>query len=332
MKRRWLQCGLWLSLLLAAVAAHAHESRPAYLEINEVAPGRYAVLWRTPTNAGNRLPVRLEFPVETRNLLPPSVRELSDSRVERRLIESPGGLAGKRVDFVGLQGTITDVLVRIQVAEGSQSSFLVQPSKAWIEVPRKPSLLSVARTYVGFGIGHILGGIDHLLFVLALLLIVRGVRRMVATITAFTVAHSLTLGAATMGWVHVPGAPIEAVIALSIAFVAAEIIRGRQDKAGLATQAPWLVAFGFGLLHGFGFAGALAEVGLPEHAIPTALLCFNIGVELGQLLFVAIVLTVMSLLRRLPTTLPRWAPSLVPYAIGGVAMFWTLDRVAAFWP
>jgi hydrogenase/urease accessory protein HupE len=331
MKRRWLRGGLWLSLLMAALAAHAHESRPAYLEINEVAPGRYTVLWRTPTNAGNRLPVRLEFPLETRNLSPPSVRELSDSRVERRLVELPGGLVGKRVDFVGLQGTITDVLVRIQVAEGSQSSFLVQPSKAWIEVPHKPNLLSVARTYVGLGIGHILGGIDHLLFVLALLLIVRGVRRMVATITAFTVAHSLTLGAATMGWVHVPGPPVEAVIALSIAFVAAELIRGTRGKAGLTTHAPWLVAFGFGLLHGFGFAGALAEVGLPEGAIPTALLCFNVGVEIGQLMFVAIVVAAMLLMKRIPTTFPHWAPLTVPYAIGGMAMFWTVERIAAFW-
>jgi len=332
MKRILVRVGLWLGLLMCACAAPAHESRPAYLEINELTPNRYTLLWRTPVTAGMRLPVRLELPPGLRDITPPAVRELSDSRIETRLIESPDGLAGKRIDFVGLQGTITDVLVRVQLANGTQTNVLVKPSNAWVEIPREEGWLTVARTYVAYGIEHILGGVDHLLFVLALLLVVRGWRRMVATVTAFTVAHSLTLAAATLGLVHVAAPPVEAAIALSIAFVAAEIVQGLQGRPGPISRAPWLVAFCFGLLHGFGFAGALAGIGLPQQAIPLALLCFNIGVEIGQLLFVAAILAILALLRRLPLTMPEWAPYAAPYAIGGVATFWVFERVAAFWP
>jgi hydrogenase/urease accessory protein HupE len=322
MRQRLLRFGLWLGLLVVACAAQAHESRPAYLEINELTPNRYTLLWRTPTLSGMRLPVRLELPPGVRDLSPPTVRELSDSRIERRLIESPDGLAGKHIDFVGLQGTITDVLVRVQLANGTQTNVLIHPSRASVEIPREEGWMTVARTYVTYGIEHILGGVDHLLFVLALLLVVRGWRRMVATVTAFTVAHSLTLAAATLGWIHVPAPPVEAAIALSIAFVAAEIVQGLRGRPGPISRAPWLVAFCFGLLHGLGFAGALSAIGLPQQAIPLALFCFNVGVEIGQLIFVAAILAVIALLRRLPLRTPEWAPNLVPYAIGSAATFW----------
>ncbi len=180
------------------------------------------------------------------------------------------------------------------------------------------------------GVEHILGGVDHLLFVLALLLIVRGGRRILFTITAFTAAHSITLVAATLGWVRVPGPPVEAMIALSIVFVAAEIIHGLRGRLGLTARAPWVVAFSFGLLHGFGFAGALAEVGLPQQAIPVALLTFNIGVEIGQLIFVALVLAVRAFIARLALPSAAWLPYAVPYAIGSVAMFWVIERIGAF--
>jgi hypothetical protein len=169
-----------------------------------------------------------------------------------------------------------------------------------------------------------------LLFVLSLLLIVRGFKRIAVTITAFTLAHSITLAAATLGFVHVPGPPVEAAIALSIVFVAAEVVRGLRGAPGLTARAPWLVAFTFGLLHGFGFASALAEVGLPQKAIPIALFTFNVGVELGQLLFVAAIAAVVALCARLPARLPRWSTWVPPYAIGVVAMFWVAERVAAF--
>jgi hypothetical protein len=159
---------------------------------------------------------------------------------------------------------------------------------------------------------------------------VRGGKRILVTITAFTAAHSITLVAATLGWVHVPGPPVEAMIALSIVFVAAEVIHGIRGRPGLTARAPWVVAFSFGLLHGFGFAGALAEVGLPQTAIPVALLMFNVGVEVGQLLFVAAALALRELLARLPVARPAWTPYLVPYAIGSIAMFWVVERIGAF--
>jgi hypothetical protein len=320
-----------LACLFAAFATFAHESRPAYLQVDEIAPNRYTILWRTPNNAGQRLPVILALPDDVHDVSPRTVRELPDSRIEHRIVQSRSGLPGQRIAFVGLQGTITDVLVRVQLLNGEQSTTLVHPSDASVEVPRKRSLAEVARSYIAFGVEHILGGVDHLLFVLGLLLIVHGGKRIVATITAFTVAHSITLAAATRGWVQVPPAPVEAIIALSIVFIAVEIVRGMRGHPGITARAPWLVAFSFGLLHGFGFAGALAEVGLPQQAIPLALLCFNVGVELGQLLFVGVVLTLMAAWRRMPISTPRWLPWVTPYAIGGVAAFWMLQRVGTFW-
>ncbi len=331
---RWLlRLGLFLGLLMAAPIALAHESRPAYLEINELTPNRYTVLWRTPVNAGMPLPVRLQLPAGARDLSPPAVRELSDSHIERRLIESPGGLAGKRIHFVGLQGTITDVLVRVQLTDGTQSSTLVHPSNAWVEIPREPSSTTVAQTYLALGIEHILTGFDHLCFVLALVMIVGFNRRLFWTITAFTVAHSITLALATLGVIHVPGPPVEATIVLSIVFVASEIVQQQRGREGLASKRPWLVAFAFGLLHGLGFAGALAEIGLPANAIPLALLFFNIGVEVGQLMFIAAILAAWQLLSQLVSNhVDLRRAGLVPaYVIGGVASYWVVERISGFW-
>ncbi|MEJ2180131.1 MAG: HupE/UreJ family protein, partial [Gammaproteobacteria bacterium] len=181
------------------------------------------------------------------------------------------------------------------------------------------------------GVEHILLGIDHLLFVFALLLIVTGVRRLVWTITAFTIAHSITLAGATLGYVHVAQQPVEAIIALSILFLATEIIHSRRGRPGYAERWPWMVAFIFGLLHGFGFAGALAEVGLPQQAIPLALVFFNVGVELGQLLFVAIVLLLGWMIHRIKVFPLRPAEMVTTYVIGSVAAFWMIERVVGFW-
>ncbi len=191
------------------------------------------------------------------------------------------------------------MLVRLERLDGTTQVTRLTPSAPSFVVEAAPRALQVARTYLVLGVEHILGGIDHLLFVLALLILVKGTRRLIATVTAFTVAHSLTLAGATLGFVHVPGPPVEAAIALSIVFVAAEIIHSRQGNAGLTERFPWVVAFTFGLLHGFGFASALNEVGLPQAAIPVALLFFNVGVEIGQLLFIAAVFAVIALARRI---------------------------------
>jgi hydrogenase/urease accessory protein HupE len=330
MNLRVLFLGLIVTFVAWLSAASAHESRPAYLEITETAPGRYTVLWRTPVLSGMKLPVALKFSDTVRNTTEPVTQQLSDSIVERRTIETEaGGLGGQRLDFVGLQATITDVLVRTQWRDGSHTATIVRPSQAWLILAEQQSGWSVAGEYTKLGIEHILFGIDHLLFVLALLILTKGTMRLIKTVTAFTVAHSITLGLATLGFVHVPSAPVEAIIALSIVFVAAEIVHARRGVVGLTERAPWIVAFTFGLLHGFGFAGALSEVGLPAGHIPTALLFFNVGVEIGQLLFIAVVLIAVALFRRLRIALPPWLELAPPYAIGGVAMFWVIQRVAA---
>ena len=310
----------------------AHEARPAYLELTETLPDRYDVVWRTPVSSGQRLPVVLQLPNGVSIIVEPTPREFVDSVVERQIVSAPGGLGGKRIEFVGLQATITDVLVRVQTRDGAHSTTLVHPSRPWVEIAAARGSFAVAGAYLLHGIEHILLGYDHLLFVLALILIVPNVRMLVATVTAFTVAHSITLALATLGVVHVPGPPIEAAIALSILLLACEIARTSAGQTSLTAKWPWLVAFSFGLLHGFGFASALSEIGLPRSDIPLALFTFNLGVEVGQLAFIAAVLAFLHLARRipLPEPLSRRARPLVTYVIGTLAAFWFVERVAGF--
>jgi hydrogenase/urease accessory protein HupE len=322
-----------ISIFALMGAATAHEIRPAYLQIDQSGPSRYDVLWRTPVLSGMRLPVVLQFPDGVRNVTEPAERELPDSLVERRVIETTeGGLAGKRINFVGLQATITDVMVRVQMLDGSVSTTLVRPSYPWVEIAVVHGRFEVAKTFIVHGIEHILFGYDHLLFVLALVLIARDWRTLLLTVTAFTVAHSITLTLATLGFVNVPGTPVEAAIAFSILLLACEIIRIHRGQPSLTARRPWMVAFAFGLLHGLGFAGALADLALPAGEIPLALLFFNIGVELGQLLFIAVVIAAVAFARLLnfPRFAGRQAFLAVTYAIGAMASFWFIERVAAF--
>jgi hydrogenase/urease accessory protein HupE len=326
MKRAFL---LFVVLASLVRGAFAHESRPAYLEITETAPGRYDVLWRTPLLAGMRLPVVLKFPGDVRNVTEPALRELSDSLVERRLIEAGGsGLAGKRIEFVGLQATITDVLVRMQTRDGTRSTTLVRPSQAWVEVAGSHGLVEVAGAYFKLGIEHILFGVDHLLFILGLLLIVQNRWMLVKTISSFTVAHSITLAIATLGYARAPEPPLTAAIALSILFLGPEIVRSQRGETSLTIRHPWVVAFAFGLLHGFGFASGLTTMGLPRAEIPLALLVFNIGVEAGQLLFVLVVVLLLERsFRMLEVRWPRLLEVLPGYAVGSLGAFWTIQRV-----
>lgn len=322
---------LWLA---ATSAVQAHESRPAYLEINETAAGRYDVLWRTPVLAGARLPVMLRFPEGSRNVVEPMSKELDDSLIERRIIDAgAAGLTGQRIEFVGLQASITDVLVRVALHDGSTSTTLVRPTRPWVEIARTPGAFAVAGAFVVHGVEHILGGFDHLLFVFGLLLLVRGGWMLVKTVTAFTLAHSITLSLAALGVVHVPGPPVEATIALSILLLAVEIARVNRGQPSLTARWPWVVAFCFGLLHGFGFAGALAQIGLPQHELPLALFAFNVGVEFGQLAFVGAVLAARALLSRyaLPDVAVRHAQPAASYVMGTLAAFWFFERVAGFW-
>jgi hydrogenase/urease accessory protein HupE len=280
---------------------------------------------------GARLKLEPLLPSVCQQKTPPSAHTAAGAVIQRWSLACDGELSGGVIAIDGLEHTLTDVLVRIEWRDGSVHTERLTPTQPSFLVTGAASLWQIASTYLGLGVEHILLGIDHLLFVLALLIIVRAWRTLVATITAFTVAHSITLAAATLGYVHAPQQPVEAVIALSILFLATEIIHNRQGYPGLAQRRPWLVAFVFGLLHGFGFAGALAEVGLPEHAIPLALLFFNIGVEIGQLLFVAAVIALHRVWMRLEVRPMRWAQALPVYAIGSVAAYWTIERVTGFW-
>jgi hydrogenase/urease accessory protein HupE len=228
----------------------------------------------------------------------------------------------------GLSATLIDVLARVERSDGSTQIARLNPSAPEFIVEAAPTLAQVAATYLGLGIEHILFGFDHLLFVLALLLLVEGWRRLALTITAFTVAHSLTLVAATFHLVRLPPTVVEALIALSIVLVAVEIVRTRSGETGLTARWPWLIAFVFGLLHGLGFAGALAEIGLPAGAIPEALLFFNFGVEFGQLLVTGIVLTSLRLARETGIRWPIWSWRAATYAIGSLAAFWTIERLS----
>lgn len=326
---KWLWIFITLATLLSPVPAQAHEVRPAYLDLREDRPGEFSVLWKTPMLGEMRLALAPAFAGPVEVLTPVATRMTGDAAVQTWRLRADG-LRGQTLRIEGLEATLTDALVRVAFADGSTWVQRLTPQQPGVVIPARQSAWSVAGTYLTLGVEHILTGIDHLLFVLALLLLTKGTWRLVKTVTAFTVAHSITLGLATLGIVHVPSRPVEAVIALSIVFVAAEIVQARRGRAGLAAQMPWIVAFIFGLLHGFGFAGALSEVGLPEGHIPVALLFFNLGVEAGQLLFIAGVLVLAAGIRRMRIAWPRWAELVPPYAIGGLSSFWVIQRVAAF--
>jgi HupE / UreJ protein len=349
-----------LSLLLCAPSS-AHEARPAYLEIKETALGQFSVLWRTPVLAGMRLPVVLKIPDDVKNLKEPVVHELADSLVERRSIDAgPNGLAGKRIEFVGLQLTITDALVRVELLDGRKWTTIARPSQPWVEIAASQTWWEVMGTYIVEGIRHILFGADHLLFVLGLLLIVKDRWMLLKTVTAFTVAHSITLAIATLGYAEAPALPLNAAIALSILFLGPEIVKQNDARSGirdtrleirdtrfeirdmgseirdtrtshpasLTIRYPWVVAFAFGLLHGFGFASALTSAGLPRSELPLALVSFNVGVELGQLGFIALVLALERSFRVLEMGWPHWVQVLPGYTVGSLGAFWTVQRVA----
>jgi hydrogenase/urease accessory protein HupE len=325
---------------LVAQPARSDELRPGYLELRQTAPDTYNLLFKIPARGEDlRLAVYLNLPEGTRDVGAPRASFGDGAYVERRTIRRDGGLAGHAVTIEGLSATSTDVLVRVESLAGTLQTERLSPTRTAFVVQAAPDAGEVAVTYLGLGVEHILFGFDHLLFVLALVILVRDWRRVAVTVTAFTIAHSITLAAATLGFVNVPGPPVEATIALSIMLVAVEILHARRGKPSFTARLPWLVAFSFGLLHGFGFAGALAEVGLPQHAIPVALLFFNVGVEVGQLIFVAAVLSLISLLRHaaslvLEVALVKRAfdrlDGAIAYGIGGMAAYWLIERTTTF--
>lgn len=331
MVQRFLLPLVWLLTIITSQFSVADEIRPGYLELKESSPNVFAVVWKVPAKGDRKLSLRAQLPSNCQNKTEPRAQLINGAYIERWVTVCAGGIIEKPISIAGLAATNTDVLLRLELANGSSQSVLLRPTRNTVTISAEASKLQIIGTYTWLGITHILLGIDHLLFVFALLLIVSNTRRLIWTVTAFTLAHSLTLAGATLGLFFIPQQPVEAVIALSIVFLAMEIIRGKQGKPGAAARWPWLVAFVFGLLHGFGFAGALAEVGLPQQAIPLALVFFNVGVELGQLLFIAAVLTLGWALHKLkqPQLLER-AEQVAIYSIGGIASFWLFERVSAF--
>jgi hydrogenase/urease accessory protein HupE len=321
---------LFVLCFFMATPVSAHEVRPAFLQITERANGHYDVLWKQPTMG--EVAVRLE-PHISGGLLDkqPTAIEAGQGfllRAWRDLDAGPTGMEGRTVHIEGLDRTITDVLVSITLANGDVSQQLVRPEDPTLTLRLRGSGVAVP-AYLMLGVEHILTGIDHLCFVLGLVLLVRNRRMLIATITAFTVAHSITLAGTALNVIAPRPAMIEALVALSIVFVAVELVHSYRGRAALTVRYPWVIAFTFGLLHGAAFASALAQIGLPPNAVPLSLLLFNVGVEVGQLLFVVAVLGMGWVLMRLPRRLPQWTRWVPPYAIGSFATVWFIQRLGA---
>ena len=323
------RCGLlaivWL--ILSAGQALAHESQPGLLELRQLGPERYEVIWRAPIYYGKPHPAELQLPEDWLTIGEPSVRQLPDSALHRRLVDVPGGsIDGSLIRFPGLEATITDVFLRVSRLDGSATSQVVRPTQPQAKLRGERPWYVASGEYLVLGFNHILMGIDHLLFVLGLLIIVQDRSMLIKTITAFTLAHSTTLAVATLGYANVPGPPLNAAIALSILFLGPEIVRVWRGQTSFTIQHPWVVAFGFGLLHGFGFASGLSTVGMPRAEIPLALLMFNLGVEVGQLAFVILMLLTYRSLRVLEFRWPRWVDLTPGYLIGSLGAYWTIQR------
>ena len=320
-----------LVVALTPAAVRAHELQPAFLELVEREPGRYEVLWKLPSlgeGSDARMPIVPVFPERCGQVGAARESRAGTAWLFSARIECPGGLDGQTVAIEGLEAFVTDVLVRLQRADGSVETHVIkalQPSLTFSAASGSPK---GAWAYLYLGIEHILLGIDHLLFVLGLLLIVRDRWMLVKTVTAFTVAHSITLAVATFGVASVAPAPLNAAIALSILFLGPEIVRRWRGETSFTIRHPWVVAFGFGLLHGFGFASGLAALGLPKGEIPVALLLFNVGVEIGQLAFVLLVLLLERSFRVLQVHWPVAVQRLPGYVVGTLGAYWTIQRVA----
>jgi len=309
----------------AATGAHAHEVRPGYLQVQESSEDQFDVTWKVPANGEYRLSLYARLPKEC-NGAPDHGSFAGGAFIERWQAKCPGGLVGRTISIEGLSATRTDVLARVERLDGTTQTVRLTPERTSFEVTASPGRIEVAKTYFVIGVHHILLGVDHLLFVLGLMLIVANRWMLVKTITAFTVAHSITLAIATLGYASAPVLPLNAAIALSILFLGPEIVRAWRGQTSFTIRHPWVVAFVFGLLHGFGFASGLSAMGLPQKDVPMALLFFNVGVEAGQLAFVLLVVMLERAFRVLEIRWPRWVHLLPGYAVGSLGAFWTLQR------
>jgi hydrogenase/urease accessory protein HupE len=319
---------LCLTGLGATAHLRAHEIRPALLNINEQKPGWFEVAWKVPMRGGRVLAIQPVFPSSMVPFGPPSSHTVPGANIQYASYQmEEGSLAGETITIDGLTALQIDVMVQIKLADGSSHSTILRPPSPSFQVPTPETKARIAWNYLRLGIEHILQGIDHLLFVLGLLLIVGSRWMLLKTITAFTIAHSITLGIATLGYASAPVQPLNAAIALSILFLGPEIVRAWRGETSFTIRHPWVVAFAFGLLHGFGFASGLTTIGLSKVEIPMALLLFNVGVEIGQLFFVLIIVLLERSFRILEILWPRWAQALPGYTVGSLGAFWTIHRV-----
>jgi hydrogenase/urease accessory protein HupE len=320
-------------------AARAHESRPLYIEVTEKAPLTFLVQWKIPPSVMVRNAPEVSMTEGCTATAPQAPKGAARGSLQRRTFRCEADPAGTALEIrYPLFNPSVSALVRISRLSGETHSLLASPEETEVIIPDAESFGSVARDYLTLGVKHILEGYDHLLFLVCLMLIARTGRRILITITGFTIAHSITLALSALGVVRVPVPAVEAAIALSIVFLAVEIVRG--DTNSLTYRYPIAVSSSFGLLHGFGFAAVLGETGLPQTEIPTALLFFNLGVEVGQIIFVGGVIIAYELVRVAARALPGAEPSLdrlrsfqtpAAYAVGVVASFWMIQRVATFW-
>ncbi len=324
---RLILCALLLLLSPAlAEKAGADELRPGYLELTQIDAQHWRMVWKAPVLGGLATHARPLLPAFCK-AGPPSARLDNAALVAESRVTCSKDIAGSEVGLSGMEATFTDALMRVAPLGRPVQAERLTPDHPTALITAKPNRWQVARTYLVLGVEHILTGYDHLLFVVSLVLLLGNLWVVVRAATAFTVAHSLTLIGTTLGLIGLPQAPVEALIALSIVFLAVEIIKSGEGKPRLSEQIPWVVAFLFGLLHGFGFAGALREIGLPESDVPVALLTFNLGVEAGQLIIVAVCLGAIGLLGRFAPRLLRPATVTATYAIGITASFWFLERL-----
>jgi hydrogenase/urease accessory protein HupE len=310
-----------------------HELRPAYLELSAVSDQSYSVLFKVPGRGPQkRLALYLQLPEDTKFITPAKTTFTGRAFIERSTIKREGGLAGAEIGILGLSKTLTDALVRIEFNDGGTQTVRLTPQSPSFIVQDSPDKMEVIKTYFALGVEHILLGIDHLLFLLCLLIIAKTARRILITVTGFTIAHSITLILSALNIINIPVPPVEAVIALSIVFVAYEIARGAPDT--FTYKYPVLVSASFGLLHGFGFASALKNIGLPQTEIAVSLLFFNVGVEIGQLVFIsAIVILIFVLKKILNRSYDYFSNFEIPaaYVIGSLACFWMIERIYSFW-
>ncbi|QBY02993.1 HupE/UreJ family protein [Thalassotalea sp. HSM 43] len=318
--------------LLASFVSVADDFRPASLTIQAIDQSQYEVLWKVPIKNNKAPAFAIIFDDQTIQQSPIRTRSLGSAYIQSWKISRAHGIGGLTLTIEGLKGSNYEAILRIITPDGNLLSTVLNTENDQYAVPTTLTMakFDVFSSYTILGFEHILIGLDHLLFVLALILLVVGWKKLIWTITFFTLAHSITLAAVTLNWFTLPGPPVEAIIALSIVFLARELIYVYRGNDSITARYPWIVAFTFGLLHGMGFAGALGDIGLPQNEVLLALLSFNIGVELGQLTFVCAMLVVITAAKKWLSSLPKWSQQVPAYGIGTLASFWLIERLMLF--